>query len=364
MGVIIRFCLPALPLLAFLGFLALLIRRREEVKSGVGDGWREAFLQTAVLWTTLAFVFTEVLSLRSLLSSVCLSICWGLACLAVLVFLEPKDILNLTKCFAPFSRELSTAEKALQAWIVISLATTALVAFVSPPNNWDSMTYHMSRVAHWWANGTIDFYPTNIVRQLYMGPLAEYIVLQFFALSGGSDRLANLVQWFCFGGCAVAMSLIGKRLGADRFTQLMVAFVVLTTPIAILEATSTQNDVVCAFFTVSTLYFLFADRTVLTGLSFGLALLTKSPAGFLILPFLVLVFIRGAIGRRALLKTTAQLLAIGSLAFALNVPHWLRNRQILENPLGYTPDVSMVESQDSRSGSIRGEFNEAFFQRI
>ena len=49
------------------------------------------------------------------------------------------------------------------------------------------MVYHMGRVVDWWANNSVAFYPTNIQRQDYMGPLAEYIVLQFFVLCGGSD---------------------------------------------------------------------------------------------------------------------------------------------------------------------------------
>ncbi len=216
--------------------------------------------------------------------------------------------------------------------------------------NWDSMTYHMGRVVHWWANNSVAFYPTNIPRQLYSSPLAEYIVLQFFVLGGGSDRLANLVQWFSFGGCALAMSLIAQRLGGSRLTQLLVAFLVVTTPIAILEATSTQNDLVCAFFTVLTLYFLLRGETVWTGISFGLALLSKSPAGFLILPFMVLLFFREGFTKRGWLKTGVKLVAVGCIAFAFSLPHWVRNYQIFQNPLGYAVDVKWVESQTLAPG--------------
>jgi ABC-type uncharacterized transport system permease subunit len=31
-----------------------------------------------------------------------------------------------------------------------------------PPNNWDSMTYHMARIAHWVMNESIEPYPTHI----------------------------------------------------------------------------------------------------------------------------------------------------------------------------------------------------------
>lgn len=350
MGTTFQYFLPALPLLAFLGLLLLFLRRSEAGESGAGHGWRDAFVRAAVVWATLVFVFTEALSLRSALNALSLSICWGVLCIALLLSVRSKLWLGLWRRFRPWMRKLQREQKALLFWVVLSLALTALIAFVAPPNEGDSMTYHMSRVAHWWANNSVAFYPTNIQRQLYMSPLAEYIILQFFVLGGGSDRLANLVQWFCFGGCAIVMSLVAQRLGGNRLTQLLVAFLVVTTPVSIHEATSTQNDVVCAFFTALTLYFLFCEETVLTGISFGLALLTKSPSGFLILPFMLLVFFREGFGKHSWLKTAGKLVAVGCIALALNLPHWARNSQIFENPLGYTVHVKWVESQTYAPG--------------
>ena len=207
------------------------------------------------------------------------------------------------------------------------------------------MTYHMSRVAHWWANGTVAFYPTNIQRQLYSSPLAEYAILQFFVLGGGSDRLANLVQWFCFGGSALAASRIASRLGADRWTQWLTAFLVLTTPIAILESTSTQNDLVCAFLTAATVYFLYCEETIWTGFSLGLAILVKSTAGLVVSPFFLLLWLRQPLQPRRIFQAAAKLAAIGSIVLALNAPLWLRNLHTFQNPLGYSPDVKAIASQ-------------------
>ena len=74
------------------------------------------------------------------------------------------------------------------------LLTTLATALISPPNNWDSMTYHMSRVEYWIQNKGIHFFTTNNPRQNVLAPFSEFFILHFQILSG-SDIFANLVQW-------------------------------------------------------------------------------------------------------------------------------------------------------------------------
>ena len=343
-----HFVLAALPAVAFAGIFALSLGRRHRDQEK--RDWRETFLLSAVIWAALTFAITELLSLGTALNSLSLALFWGFVIL-VLLFLLKRNLSQYSpgNCL-PAANELPFIQKFLLFWVALSLAVTALIAVVAPPNNWDSMVYHMSRVAHWWANGTVAFYPTNIQRQLYSSPLAEYMILQFFALSGGSDRLVNLVQWFCLGGCAIAMSLIARRLGANGLTQWLVAFVVVTTPTPILESTSTQNDLVCAFLTACTLYFLYCDRTILTGLCLGLAVLVKSPSGLAVLPFLILLFTCEAFHQRRTLKVAGKLAVIGCIALAINTPLWLRNTQTFQNPLGYQADVKTIASQTAAFG--------------
>ena len=65
--------------------------------------------------------------------------------------------------------------------VIVSL--TGLIAFVAPPNNYDSMTYHLGRVVHWIQNHSVQHYPTNIDRQLFMPPWAEFAITHFYLLS-------------------------------------------------------------------------------------------------------------------------------------------------------------------------------------
>jgi len=102
------------------------------------------------------------------------------------------------------------------------LLLVGLIALLAPPNTFDSMTYHMSRVAHWAHQGSVAPYPTHIVRQITAPPLAEFAILQLQLLSGG-DRLANLVQFFALCGCVLNVSLIAARLRAGPRGQILAA---------------------------------------------------------------------------------------------------------------------------------------------
>ncbi len=335
-----------LPALAFAEMIALFVRRlAHEDENG---GWREAFLQAVVVWAVLAFAFTEFLSLFRAIDALTLALCWGSADLAFALFwmrAGGRTFDSLRDRCRLLPNQLSRSQAVLLLWVVFTLVVTGAVAVAAPPNNYDSMTYHMSRIAHWWADRSIAFYPTHIQRQLYSGPLAEYAILQFFVLGGGSDRLANLVQWLSFAGCAMVASLLARRLGGGRFTQTTAAFLVAVTPICILEATSTQNDLVCALLTATTIYFLDRGKTLWTGLSFGLALGVKSSAGLFVFPFWLAYLLGDLASRRGVFRTIVRFASIGCIGLVFLAPLTLRNLRIFHDPLGEKTQIQWIQSQ-------------------
>ena len=163
------------------------------------------------------------------------------------------------------------------------LAATFVGALAAAPNNWDSMTYHMSRVAHWIQNGGVAHYPTTIDRQLFLSPWAEFAILQFQGLTGG-DRWANLIQWASMVGCMCCASLIAKQLGGKWSVQLSTAAIVAAIPMGILQSSTTQNDYVTAFWFVCFVHYTLhlssspssgpRVSAPLAGASLGLMLLT------------------------------------------------------------------------------------------
>ncbi|MER5700341.1 hypothetical protein ABT023_00050 [Micromonospora sp. NPDC002296] len=120
-----------------------------------------------------------------------------------------------------------------------------LIALLAEPNNFDSQTYHLPKVEHWVAQRGLEFWPTAIHRQVTIPPGAEYLLLHLRLFTGG-DALHNLVQWAAGVGCLLGAARIAAQLGGGRRAQLLTAFVLATTPMVALQATSTQTDLVCA----------------------------------------------------------------------------------------------------------------------
>ena len=218
----------------------------------------------------------------------------------------------------------------------IVLAVTATLALLAPPNNWDSMTYHMPRVAHWSQAGSVAHYPTRILRQLWLGPGAEFAILHLYVLAGG-DRLASLVQWLAFAGCIVGSAVVTGALGGGRMARGLAAVACATLPMAISQASSTQNDLVASIWLLSLGYWVLRFRAApsanvagLIGVSAGLGVLTKLPVVFLEIPWLV-AFAATAwrLDRR---RAWGYLLTAGVAIVALNAGHLGRTLPLLWAP--------------------------------
>jgi hypothetical protein len=250
-------------------------------------------------------ISVEGLSLCQLLSRFPLSVFWILTSFlsAVLYFhLCDKNLSTIkTHVCARIKRithyftqnPFTPLEWFLLVSMILILILIGTTAYIAPPNNWDSMTYHMSRVAHWAQNQSVISYPTNIERQIRYQPFAEYVILHLQVLTR-SDRLANCVQFLSLLGAAIGISLIAKFLKLKRQGQILSSFLCLTIPMAILQGSSTQNDVTVSFFVITSVVFLFILRqqthiihSLIFALSLGLALLTKGTAFIYLTPFIL-----------------------------------------------------------------------------
>lgn len=214
-----------------------------------------------------------------------------------------------------------------------------VVAVLAPPNNFDSQTYHLPKIEHWVQQGHAGFYPTIIDRQLALAPGAEYLLLHLRLLTGG-DGAYNLLQLAAGVGVVLAASRIARQLGGGARAQLVTALLVGTAPIVVLEATSTQTDLVVALWTACvatlTLDGLRARSgrfdTLLIGLAAGLTLLTKA-TGLLAAGLLLAVW-AGAQLRLARWRGLAGPAAVGMLMVLLAGPNLLRVQTTYDNLLG------------------------------
>jgi hypothetical protein len=302
--------------------------------------WREAALAACVAWGVVVVALTEGLSLFHALAFGPLLVAWGLlscASVVVCVWCWPK---GPDLALPAFRRKLFLPTLLVGGMSFVLLATL-VVALISPPNNWDSMTYHMARVANWVDHQSVRDYPTHILRQLYLGPWAEFAVTNLQILAGG-DRFANLVQYVAMLGNVLGVSLVAKKLGAAWQGQLLAAVFCATIPMGVLQASSTQTDQVTALWFLCFLNFLVGLVTatsvnprggaVLVGASLGLAALTKMTALVFAAPFLLWAAL-GLLPKRRI-RAVALLATIGAASLAINAGHLLRNELAFGWPLG------------------------------
>ena len=309
--------------------------------------WRLAFLKASLIWGLAVVVITEFLSVVKWIRPGPSLICWSLAGIvpAILVALQLRRSsfsAFILSCWRNGIRRVRETPGGFFycALIIVNALAVLVIALVAPPNNYDSLFYHMARVANWYANQSVAHYLTAQQLQNYFGPSAEFAILQLYVLGRGNDVLANCVQWFAFIGSIIVASLCARELGGRSASQVLTAAFVATIPMALHQANSTQNDLVCGYFVLGTAFFLLraiarhqtAD-ILYGGLSCGLGLATKGTA----YPFLGSMLVAFGIcllsheKPAALLKRGAILLACILL---VNGGWWLRNYRHFGSPLG------------------------------
>lgn len=319
--------------MSFLVFLSFLILWIIVGNSEREPNWRMALVQTAIIWATYMVLGTEVLGWFTLISRPALVIMWVLPILFgivwIWIWLKKGKVLRLPIVY----RRDSWGGMILDFFVILILVTTAVVAFVSPPNSNDAMVSDMSRVAHWAQNQSLSHYATEIETQNSNAPGAEIMQLNFYVLSG-SDRGANMVAWIAFTASVAAAASLAEVLGAKVNGQRMSAVFAATLPVAITQATSSTNDVVVSFWVLSAVLMLFyyARKNqkplilVLAALAAGLGVVTKATVFIFLWPFALyaVVILRQRLGMGRMLLWALTAFAILGL---INGGYFLRNHR-------------------------------------
>lgn len=328
-----------LPCLFFIILFQIFCQLNNQTEGGYD--WRDILIKTTVVFGFVVFLLFEFLSIFNRISYVCLVMTWVLMfgiCLIIYLKLrirQGKFIRNFT------IPKLPSFLIFLLFCIFFYIAMTLIISLRSPPNNWDSMTYHMARIMHWIQNGSLAYYPTAYPPQIYHPPLAEIMIMNFQILSGG-DYFANLIQWLAMVFCAICVSSIAKELGTKIRGQIFASVFLVTIPMGILQSSSTQNDYIVSLWVAFCVYFILKSRKQMSlynaffiGLSLGLAFYTKVTAYIIVFPFLVwFMFI---VLKRSGRKFIKYLFVIIALVLLINCGYYLRNIELFGAPIS-APD--------------------------
>jgi len=316
------------------------------------NSFRVALIKGATLFGLTVVALTEGLSLLSYLTRP-IVICAWLLVVIILYILIPKKNTHYNYQRLPLLQPIYF----LFLGIILIFAGTLLIALWAAPNNWDSMTYHLARVVHWQQQGSVSFFATSNLAELQPPPFAEYLILHLHMLSN-SDRFDGIVQWLSLLGSVISVSLIAKEFGASLRAQVIAAVFACTLPMAVLQASSTQNDLVASLWLTTSMYFTFRllhnpnkMSAFYLGASFGLALLTKGTNYIYLAPAVIWI------GYVLIWRLRRRGLMLGLMAtciiISINLPHLARNTSLFGDPFGIGQSgIKITNSNFSHSSLV------------
>jgi hypothetical protein len=184
---------------------------------------------------------------------------------------------------------LSAADRRLLVPLLFTVIVLALVNFDlarnAAPHNWDSMTYHLARMAYFLQHGNFNAYDANYWAQVTHPRNSTILTLYTFLVAGHNENLTQIVQFVAYLAATTALYGICRRLGRDRFASLFAACVFALLTECLMQATTTQNDMTLTAFVAIVVYCLLAYRErrrprylIMAGLSAGIMLGIKSSA--------------------------------------------------------------------------------------
>jgi hypothetical protein len=333
---------PVLIILPLFTFLTLIF---VYTKTNDYYGYFRALLKAYLSLYLFIVISTELLSFFNAITFQNILLSWLLLLAGGSVIARLQKRRGKTVPIPDFRKllQLETTSKLILLVIILILAVTLLTGILYPPNNWDSMTYRMARVVNWISNSSVSFYPTAIDRQNYAAPLAEFAIMHLQILTG-ADLFANSVQWLSFLIVIILGILVSAELGFSKKQQLYTAVIIATLPMAILQASSTQNDLVVSGFIFSFAFYMLRlkerlsfENIVFASISLGLAFLTKGTAYIfcagLGLMLGIAMLYNNKKNYRLLLKTTGILIFIVLFALLINAGHYSRNYDLYRHPL-------------------------------
>ena len=242
-----------------------------------------------------SYIICEILSLFNKFSFNYVLISWILINGIIIYFNREKTKINV---FSIFFQEVIIPKKEKNILFLIFfliILPLLLLAIFIPPNNWDSMAYHLPRIQHWIQNGNVYPYPTNITRQIATSPLSEYIILNFQVLAS-TDKFSNLVQYFALINIIFLTSLILKNYKVNFKGQIFAILAICSLPMVLFQSTTTQTDLLASFYFLCFIYYLIKlnddvsktkTNIILIAISFSLGMLTKYTVALFAFPLII-----------------------------------------------------------------------------
>lgn len=227
--------------------------KRKNVFSQV-DAIPESFILSAIVWVLWIYSWIHVLSFFNAICFHTIALLFVIPNIAFVIqmFRDRKIefLVDSRKVIDNYSKSI------IGVLCLVIIGCMLILGCFATPYNWDSMQYHMPRVAHWAQNGSIFYYGTREPRQLSSTVLASYIVTFIYTLIGEHDYLIALVQCVPYAINAFMVFLICRRVGISKKYSRWGTLMYLLMPIAFFESQTLQNDELAAMWLLFFVYLL------------------------------------------------------------------------------------------------------------
>ncbi len=232
-------------------------------------------------------------------------------------------------------KEMDIMTKLIVFIIFFSVFFSVVRAVVYPPMNNDSVVYHLPRAVYYYEMEAVSNVPSTYVIMNYSGPANAILLAHWFILSGGNELGVNLIQFpamICVG-CVIYR--ICSLLDIDFRYSVLAGGLAMSLPLTILQAATTQNDLLAASYALLVVYFFVKTLKsssridmICMGIAGGAVFISKIASASVVLPFFLAYFSYG--GYRIFHEKKAKSLLFGyGWAFVsmlgITFSFWIRN---------------------------------------
>ena len=125
--------------------------------------------------------------------------------------------------------------------VLLSTARFVFLIWALPPFVWDSLSYHLSNVAHWVQVGRIETFETPVTR--IFNPANYEVLATWFSVFVHHDAVIEAAGILPYLLAVLAVYAAARGLGRSRKASLLAALAYGSTPAVIIVATGTKNDI-------------------------------------------------------------------------------------------------------------------------
>ena len=202
------------------------------------------------------------------------------------VFLPPVTVPNIQR----IARIALEEWRAISFWQRLTLAVlgaaTVIVSAVNfamavavAPYCWDTLTYHLPRVAYFLQFGSLDYFPANYVYQNAHAKDGSLLLIFAFLAFGRHENSMSLVQFVAWWVTAICVYGLARNAGNRRFASIVCGLLFMLLTGCVMEAPTCQNDLLVAVCGAGAAYLVLHFRKSkyiwLAGLPVGLGFGTK-----------------------------------------------------------------------------------------